>query len=124
MGANLAEDHPLMIEYTKHLKDEMADIEGKTLQTKNGHTVVFKFKLIPCDMKWAATMSGELNNCAHYFSTFANVHQDNKTVIGGSIGKGTEATWQEWDFKKRLKIAEKVEQFKLRLKVCGHHIIF
>lgn len=76
MGANVAEDHPLMLRYTQHLQEEMKQIEGKVLETDNGHKIVFQFTLIPCDMKWAASMSGELNNCAHYFSPFANVNQN------------------------------------------------
>ena len=48
---------------------------------------------IPADMKWVFCMSGELNNCAVYFSPFANVNQTDKTTFGGSIG-GSGATWQ------------------------------
>lgn len=118
MGANVAEDHPLMLRYTQHLQEEMKQIEGKVLETDNGHKIVFQFTLIPCDMKWAASMSGELNNCAHYFSPFANVNQNNKTVIGGSIG-GSEATWKTWDYEERMKTAEKVEKFKAKLKDPG-----
>lgn len=72
-GANCSEDHPLMKQYTICLSEEMDDLEGKTVTTPNGHKVVFKFKLIPGVMMWVASMSGELNNCAQYFSTFANV---------------------------------------------------
>ena len=35
--------------------------------------------------------SGELNNCATYCSSFANVNQTSKRTIGGTIG-GPEAT--------------------------------
>ena len=61
--------------------------------------------------KWVSSMSGELNNCATYFSPFANVNQTNKMTIGGSIG-GPEATWQSWSYQKRLETARKVEKFK------------
>ena len=75
----------------------------------------FRFQLIPADMKWLSSMSGELNNCAIYFSPFANVNQTDKTTIGGSVG-GPEATCQPWDYSKRIQVAEKVAKFKDKLK--------
>ena len=115
MGANSAEDTPLMKQYTKHLVQEMELMEGAKLTTDQGHVVEFRFQLIPSDMKWVSSMSGELNNCAIYFSPFANVNQTNKVTIGGSIG-GPKETWQPWDYKKRIEVAEKVEKFKAKLK--------
>ena len=67
LGANCTEDHPLMYKYTEHLTNEMEEIEGKCLKTERGHEVTFKFKLIPVDQKWVASMSGDLNNAATYF---------------------------------------------------------
>ena len=115
LGANCEEDHPLMKSYTSHLREEMEQMEGKSLTTQQGNQVVFKFVLIPADMKWMSSHSGELNNCATYFSSFANVNQANKATIGGTIG-GPGATWQPWEYKKRLEVAEKVENLKKRLK--------
>ena len=115
MGANCAEDTKLMKKYTEHLRKEMEEMEGKKLTTAKGHQVEFRFELIPADMKWASCMSGELNNCAVYFSPFANVNQTDKTTIGGSIG-GDKATWHPWNYQKRLETAKKVEQWKARLK--------
>ena len=43
-------------------------------------------------MKWISYQSRELNNCATYFSPFANVNQTHKGAIGGFIG-GPKATW-------------------------------
>ena len=51
----------------------MEQIEGKTLTTERGEQVALKFELIPSDLKWMSSHSGELNNCATYFSPFANV---------------------------------------------------
>ena len=82
-----------MKSYSNHLKEEMEQIEGKTLTTKRGEQAVFKFELIPSDIKWMSSHSRELNNCPTYFSLFANnVHQTNKGTIGGFIG-GPKATW-------------------------------
>ena len=115
LGANCEEDHPLMKSYTNHLTEEMEEVEGKQLTTERGKQVVFKFELIPSDMKWMSSHSGELNNCATYFSPFANVNQTSKRTIGGTIG-GLEATWQPWDYTKRLVMAERVVKLKSKLR--------
>ena len=67
LGANCEEDHPLMKSYSNHLKEEMEQIEGKTFTTKRGEQVVFKFELIPSDIKWMSSHSRELNNCPFTF---------------------------------------------------------
>ena len=115
LGANCEEDHPLMKSYTNHLTEEMEEVEGKQLTTERGKQVVIKFELIPSDMKWMSSHSGELNNCATYFSPFANVNQTSKRTIGGTIG-GLEATWQPWDYTKRLVMAERVVKLKSKLR--------
>jgi hypothetical protein len=61
-------------------------------------------------------MSGELNNAATYFSSFANVSQDTKKTMGGSIGNDSSATWKPWKYEDRINIAKKVETFKKKLK--------
>ena len=97
LGAICEEDHALMKSYTNHLREEMEEVEGKQLTTERGKQVVFKFELIPSDMKWMSSHSRELNNCATYFSPFANVNQTSKRTIGGTNGD-LEATWQPWDY--------------------------
>ena len=44
MGANSAEDTPLMKCYTKHLVKEMELIEGAELTAEQGHMVEFIFQ--------------------------------------------------------------------------------
>ena len=80
--------------YTAQLLKEMEALEGQFYTTSRGHQVTFTFKLIPCDMKWASSLSGKLSNV----SPFANVCQGNKSTLSGSIG-GLDATWQPWDYK-------------------------
>ena len=64
LGAK-CEEVPLMKAYTCQLSKEMAEIEGKSLTTTpKWNQIVLKFELIPSDMKWMASHSGELNNCA------------------------------------------------------------
>lgn len=115
LGADCEEDCPLLKQYTKFLVGEMEAIEGKKLKTNKGNEVVFIFELVPSDMKWVSSMSGELNNCATYFSPFANVSQETKKVVNGSIG-GASATWQLWKYSDRLDVAAKVETYKKTLK--------
>ena len=101
--------------YTKQLTKEMEEMENKPFTTEKGYQVKFAIKLIPSDMKWASSFSGELNNAATYFSPFANVSQSSKHTMFGSIG-GSDATWQPWRYEKRLEVARKVQNFKKRLK--------
>ena len=115
LGAKYEEDHAPMKSYTHHLREEMEEVEGKQLTTEGGKQVVFKFELIPSDMKWMSSHLGELNNCTTYFSPFANVNRTNKRTIGGTIG-GPEATWQPWNYTKRLAMAEKIVKFKTKLR--------
>ena len=115
MGSNSPEDSPLMKHYTDHLRREMEEVEGQQLTTPQGYQITFRMKLIPCDMKWASSMSGEVNNCTSYFSPFANVNQNTKTTMDGSVG-GSNDTWQEWEYEKRIATAKKVEALKAKLR--------
>ena len=74
LGASCEEDYSFLKSYSNHLKEEMEQIEGKTLTTERGEQVVFKFELMPSDIKWISSHSRELNNCVTYFSPFANVN--------------------------------------------------
>ena len=74
-GANCKEDHPSTVEYAKHLRSEVTSIEIKTFSVRS-QEVKFDIKLIPADMKWLSTFSGELNNAATYPCPFANVKKD------------------------------------------------
>jgi hypothetical protein len=44
LGADCAEDHPLMMSYTKRLTKEMEEMEATHLKTERGHEVSFKFE--------------------------------------------------------------------------------
>ena len=100
LGANCEEGHALKKSYSNHLREEIEEAEGKQMTNERGKQVVFKFELISSDLKWISSHSGELNNCATYFSPFANVNQTSKRTTGRIIG-GPEATWQPWDSTKK-----------------------
>lgn len=74
-----------------------------------------KFVLVPSDIKWLATFSGELTNAAYYFSTFANVNSDNKYKVNGSIGYEENSTWQPWQYAERISVATAVQEKKEEL---------
>ena len=70
-------------------------------------------------MKWASSMSGELNNCAFYFSPFANVNQNDKMTMYGSIGAGPKDTWQEWKYSVWKENCNSQEGWKIESKTPG-----
>lgn len=117
LGANCDETHEVMYEYTKHLVEEMEDMEKSEFEVL-GRKVKFRFKLIPSDQKWMASMSGELNNAAIFFSSFANVSKRNIMTVGGTMGTDNKkCTWMKWSFKKRMEDVKAVRNFKLKHKI-------
>lgn len=77
--------------------------------------VRFTVELIPSDMKWAATFSGELSNAAHFFSPFGNVSESNKCTVNGCLGPAETCTWKPWLYQDRLEVAAKVTAKKEEL---------
>ena len=71
--------------------------------------------MVPADMKWLASFSGELSNASYYFSSFANVNNDNKRTVNGSLGPEPENTWQPWVYQGRLKVVQVVSKTKVEL---------
>ena len=113
LGANCKEDHPAMIKYATQIRGEIALIESKTYQLQ-GHDIAinFKFELVPSDMKWLATFSGELTNSATYPSSFANVKQDDVKNVHGTFGIDSTCTWKPWSYDQRVKVAKLVDKYK------------
>ena len=92
------ESRPYKIEY-----------DGKSFQ------VEFKLELLPNDMKMLPFLAGELTNSAYYFSTFANVHEDNANVHSICYNTGKSTAWIPFTYQKRLNDAKLVEQKKVEL---------
>ena len=114
-GANCHETHPAAVKFAKKLLADITYIEGKSFSVL-GNDVSFNFSLVPADLKWIASFSGELNNAAFYFSSFANVNNDNKFIMNGTLGREDGCTWKPWNYQGRLEDAGKVDQFKKTLK--------
>ena len=65
----MSESHLSMQRCVRKLVSDVGDIEGKTFYLPvSKSSAKFTFELIPSDMKWACTFSGELANSAFYFS--------------------------------------------------------
>ena len=92
-GANCHETHPAPVKSAKKLLAEITYIEGKSFSVL-GNDVSFNFSLVPVDLKWIASFSGKLNNAAFYFSSFANVNNDNKFTMNGTLGREDGCTWK------------------------------
>ena len=111
LSANCEEDYPLMKSYSNHQREEMEKIEEKTLTTEIGGQVVFKFELIPSDMKWMSSHLPELNNCATYFSPFANVDQTHKgamvLLVALKQHDNHNSTSRNWPFQRKWKSQRK-----------------
>ena len=106
-GANCPEDHICMKHYASKIAAEIQIIKSKEYFVKQCR-VTFSFELVPADMKWLASVSGELSNAAYYFSGFANVNNDNRHTVNGSFGPQPDTTWQPWKYKERLEVARKI----------------
>ena len=113
-GGNCSEDHACMKRYAKKLVRDFHSIESKAYHIK-GKVVAFSFEMVPADMKWLASFSGELSNASYYFSSFANVNNDNKRTVNGSLGPEPENTWQPWVYQGRLKVVQVVSKTKVEL---------
>ena len=110
-GANCPEDYICMKHYASEIAAEIQVIESKEYFVKQCR-VTFSFELVPADMKWLASVSGELINAAYYFSSFANVNNNNKHTVNGSFGPQPDTTWQPWKYKERLEVAGKIRKLK------------
>lgn len=102
-----------MIKYATQIRREIVLIESKTYQLQ-GHDIAinFKFELVPSDMKWLATFSGELTNSATYPRSFANVKQDDVKNVQGTFGRDSTCTWKPWSYNQRVKVAKLVDKYK------------
>jgi hypothetical protein len=110
-GANCPEEHPSIIEYGKQLRKYIEKIEKSSYVIENQRVT---FALLPADMKWLLFISGELPNSAKYFSSFADVSADNIQVMGSTCG-GSGDYFKPWNYNDRVKVAQKVEEFKRKL---------
>ena len=103
-----------MQRYAKKLVNDMNSMTSKSYKVMD-FDVKVSFELLPSDMKWLAFMGGELSNAAFYFSPFGNVNDDIKSTVNGTLGKGSQNTWQPWNYDKHLKTAAKVSNLKQQL---------
>ena len=113
-GANCKEDHEVVVRYTKKLTADIEVIEKKTYSVM-GKDVTFSFDLLPGDMKFLAFINGELSNSAKYFSSFANVSQDDSASLTGKFGVTQDCKWRPWGYSQRVTTAKQVVDFKTKI---------
>ena len=77
--------------------------------------VKFSFTELPNNMKMLAFLSGELSNSAKYFSSLANVSNDDANNILDTFGRSNVNTWKPWVYSERLTVVKEVEQMKAKL---------
>ena len=113
-GANCKEDHEVVVRFTEKLAADIQVIEKKTY-TVMGKDVTFTFDLIPGDMKFLAFINGELSNSAKYFSSFANVSQNESNSLTGRFGVDQDCKWRPWQYRERITTSKQVVEFKRKL---------
>ena len=62
-----------------------------------------------------AFLSGELTNSSKYFSSFADVSNENANNINGTFGNKQTNLWKPWSYEHRLQVVKKVEAAKKSL---------
>ena len=112
-GANCKEDHVCMNAYAEQLRKEINDVQSKTYIIK-GLTVSFVVELFPSDMKFLASISGELNNAASYFLSYANVQRNEIRKRNCTFGDNN-SDYVPWNYEKRLSDVRLLEKFKAKL---------
>ena len=80
-----------------------------------GKNVTFSFELFQGDMKFLASLNGELSDAATYFSSFANVCKNNCNSLNGKFGESPDCKWKPWQYTQRINIARQVEDFKKKV---------
>jgi len=113
-GGNCSENCDVMTRFIRNLMQEISEVETQTFSVNcNGSSVEVKFCFseLPNDMKMLCYLAGELSNSARYFSTFGNVSGDCNS-LSGSFGHSNTHTWKPWNYQHRVKVAQKVQQFK------------
>ena len=76
-------------------------------------SVEFKIELLPNDLKMLAFLAGELNNASHYFTTFANVNNDDCNSIYKSFSMDINSkSWHPFPFKDRVANSVEVQKKK------------
>lgn len=118
-GANCSENCIVVQRFIKILLADICQIEKNDSITccHNGKQVSVKFRIgeLPNDMKMLSFLGGELSNSATFFSSFANVSNDNANDVCGTFGREGKNKWKPWKYSERLKVVKSVEQLKQKL---------
>ena len=111
-GAFCKEDCEQVRRYILKTVSDFKYLENNLFEVKSGESVVnveFKIAELPNDMKMLCFLAGELNNNAHYFSTFANVNKLDCSNITKNIGEGSK-DWMTFSTAKRVAGGKKAQE--------------
>ena len=103
------EKEKVMEDLWKQHTDEMLLMEGNILNA-NGEQVTVEFQP-SADQAWQFWGNNVLPQNATYPSMFANVHKGELSLIGGTMGEGTDYKWQVPTMDTRLKEIGKLQKF-------------
>ena len=113
-GSDVTENSKIVRNFVLKVVSDIKYLESKVFDivvADYHHKVEFRLKEIPNDMKMLAFLAGELSNASYYFSTFANVNQQNCNDFKKRIGND----WIPFDYEKRLKDYRLVQTKKAEL---------
>ena len=107
--ASCGEKEKVMEDLWKQHTDEMLLMEGNILNV-NGEQVTVEFQP-SADQAWQFWANNVLPQSATYPSMFANVHKGELSLIGGTMGEGTDYKWQVPTMDTCLKEIGKLQKF-------------
>ena len=117
-GSNVKENGQVARNYLKELFCELKTVERQIYEVEsNGQIfkVEFKVESIPNDMKMLAFMAGKLINSSFYFTTFANVNQNDLNDFRKTFSMEGDSDWKPFTYNKRVADAAKVLKKKEEL---------
>ena len=114
-GADVDETSKIVKNFVLKSISDINFLESQVFEvTINEKSFKIEFKLteMPNDMKMLAFLAGELSNAASFFSTFANVSQNDSNDYKKKLSISGENNWNKFSFKKRLSDAALVQAKK------------
>ena len=95
-GGHVEENSVCVSEFLKILFNDIQFLESKVFNIC-GQNVEFELGEISLDMKMLTFVAGELSNSATYFSSFANVRNDETNNFNKTYGTRKTNQWKPWD---------------------------
>ena len=117
-GGNVKENGQVVRRYVLELLSQLKYLESEVFTVEmSGKNIMVEFKVesLPNDLKMLAFLAGELTNAAFYFTTFANVNQNDANDINKQFNIDGSSEWEPFNYMKRIKDAAKVQNKKAEI---------